>query len=84
MSSTGIITKNIEMKTVFDNANEAYEYFLDKIILDGVSFDDTKALFNVGFTILNPEKNIIKNKERNWKIDYACLLYTSPSPRDRG
>ena len=59
------------MKTVFDNANEAYEYFLDKIILDGVSFDNTKALFNVGFTILNPEKNIIKNKERNWKIDYA-------------
>jgi len=71
MSSTGIITKNIEMKTVFDNANEAYEYFLDKIILEGKNFDNTKALFNVGFTILNPEKNIIKNKERNWKIDYA-------------
>ena len=71
MNFTNTIIKNTAMRTTFDNANDAYEYFLDKIILEGISFDNTKALFNVGFTILNPEQNIIKNVERGWKIDYA-------------
>ena len=35
------------MQTNFKNANEAYEYYLDKIILHGIDFDNTKALFNV-------------------------------------
>tara|TARA_R100001440_G_scaffold1340_1_gene4456 strand:- start:6944 stop:7588 length:645 start_codon:yes stop_codon:yes gene_type:complete len=59
------------MKTNFYNANEAYEYFLDKIILEGVEYGDTKALFNVGFTISNPLANAITNKERAWKLSYA-------------
>jgi len=54
------------MKSNFINANEAYEYFLDRIILEGVDFDDTKALFNVGFTMENPIDNHIINKERDW------------------
>ena len=39
------------MRTKFKNANEAYDYFLDKILLDGVDFDNTKALFNLYINI---------------------------------
>ena len=56
---------------VFRNANEAYEYLHDRIIQDGISFADTKALFNVGFYITDPMDNKIINKERGWNIDYA-------------
>ena len=56
---------------VFRNANEAYEYLHDKIIQEGASFANTKALFNVGFYITDPMDNKIINKERNWKLDYA-------------
>tara|TARA_R100001440_G_scaffold24695_2_gene40107 strand:+ start:523 stop:1179 length:657 start_codon:yes stop_codon:yes gene_type:complete len=55
----------------FQTANEAYEYLHDAIIQNGVDFDNTKALFNVGFYITNPLANEITNKERNWKLDYA-------------
>lgn len=59
------------MKSSFKNANEAYKYMLDKLITDGVNFDDTKALFNVGFYIENPEDNLITDKQRKWSINYA-------------
>lgn len=55
----------------FKNANEAYEYFHDQIISEGVDFDNTKALFNVGFTLENPIDNIITNKKRKFNIEYA-------------
>ena len=61
----------INMRTKFENADKAYNYFYDKIITDGISFGDTKALFNVGFTLEKPLENYIFNKERNWKPDYA-------------
>ena len=57
--------------TTFRNANEAYEYLHNKILLEGVPFGDTKALFNVGFYITDPMDNHIINKERNWKLNYA-------------
>ena len=57
--------------TTFRNANEAYEYLHNKILLEGVPFDNTKALFNVGFYITDPMDNKIINKERNWKLGYA-------------
>jgi thymidylate synthase len=59
------------MKSNFKNANEAYEYFLDRIILEGQDFDDTKALFNVGFTMKEPMDNHISNSERSWSLKYA-------------
>tara|TARA_R110000744_G_scaffold334693_1_gene440018 strand:+ start:861 stop:1505 length:645 start_codon:yes stop_codon:yes gene_type:complete len=59
------------MRTKFNNASEAYDYFHNEIILNGVDFDDTKALFNVGFTIENPLDNGIQNAERSFNIDYA-------------
>ena len=59
------------MRTKFRNAEEAYNYFLDKLIQDGIPFGDTKALFNVGFTLAKPMENYIVNEERNWKLNYA-------------
>ena len=56
---------------VFRNANEAYEYIHDRILQDGVSFGDTKALFNVGFYMTDPKDRKIINKEREWNKDYA-------------
>ena len=60
-------TANIIMtktRTNFENASEAFDYFLDKLRTNGVDFDNTKALFNVGFTIENPLDNNITNEER--------------------
>jgi len=56
---------------VFRNANEAYEYLHDQILQNGVSFGDTKALFNVGFYITDPKDRKIINKERGWSEEYA-------------
>ena len=59
------------MLNSYNNANEAYEALLDEAILHGIDFDNTKAMFNVGFYMRNPLENYITNKERNWKPDYA-------------
>ena len=59
------------MKTKFKNANEAYNYFCDKIRREGVVFSDTRALFNIGFTLKNPLENHIENKKREWNLNYA-------------
>ena len=57
--------------TTFRNANEAYEYLHNRILIEGIKFGDTKALFDIGFYIANPMDNKIINKERDWKLDYA-------------
>ena len=59
------------MTKTFKRANDAYEYYHDKIIRKGVSFGDTKALFNVGFYIENPLDHVIENEERKWNPVYA-------------
>ena len=59
------------MTKTFKRANDAYEYYHDKIIREGVEFGDTKALFNVGFYIENPLDNAIENTERKWNPVYA-------------
>jgi len=58
---------NAEFKT----ASDAYDCYLHSIQNYGVNFGDTKALFNVGFTILNPSDKIIHNKPRKWNLKYA-------------
>jgi len=62
-------------KNTFKNADEAYKYFFREIMKNGIAFDDTKALFNVGFTIQQPLNNHIYNKgsivPRNWNPEYA-------------
>jgi len=59
------------MKIHFNNANEAYEYYHDRILTHGIPFGDTKALFNIGFYLENPNDKLIINKERKWSLDYA-------------
>jgi thymidylate synthase len=60
-----------KIKDEFWNANQAFEYFYKKISKHGIKFADTRALFNVGFTILRPEIRVIIDKKRNWSYDYA-------------
>jgi hypothetical protein len=46
--------------------------FSRQYLLDGVDFGDTKALFNVGFTILNPTDKIsFITKTVNGILKYA-------------
>jgi len=72
MNTVIIITINIrKMENKFKNANEAFKYYKWQIPEYGVDFDDTKALFNVGFYIENPMDNLIEDQDRNWKWDYA-------------
>jgi len=59
------------IKNEFCNANEAFEYFYKEINKSGVKFADTKAFFNVGFTILNPTVRNIIDIKRKWNEDYA-------------
>ena len=59
------------MMWIFNNANSAFEHYKNQILEHGVDFDNTKALFNVGFTIEDPMDNHISYEQRNWKQDYA-------------
>ena len=69
---------------VFRNANEAYEYIHDQILQNGVEFGDTKALFNVGFYITDPNDSKIINRERKRNEEYAeaeWQWYLSGNPK---
>ena len=59
------------MENRFRYANEVFKYYKWQITEYGVDFDDTKALFNVGFYIEKPMSNLIEDWERCWKWDYA-------------
>ena len=59
------------MENRFKNANEAFKHYKKHIIYDGIKFDNTQALFNVGFYIDKPMDNLIEDEDRNWKLDYA-------------
>ena len=54
------------MKTRFENADEAFVYFLNEIRCNGIEFGDTKALFNVGFTLEKPRDMFILDRERKY------------------
>jgi len=69
MNTVNTIKTN--MKIHFKNANEAYEYYHDRILTHGIPFGDTKALFNIGFYLENPNDKLIINRERKWSLDYA-------------
>jgi thymidylate synthase len=58
-------------KTTFKTASKAFNYYLKKIRKEGTNFGDTKALFNIGFTIEKPTHNQIVNVERKWNKEYA-------------
>ena len=55
----------------FRNSTEVFEYYLLKILQDGIAHGETQALFDVGFTIVNPLDNQIKSKFRKFSTKYA-------------
>ena len=55
----------------FKNAEKAFDFYYNAIESNGVDFDGTKALFNIGFYINNPADNHIHTPYRNWNLDYA-------------
>jgi len=66
-----IIINIKKMENRFKTANDAFVYFKDTILNVGIDFDDTKALFNIGFYIEKPMSNLITDKTRGWKWNYA-------------
>ena len=57
----------------------------DKLSLEGLNFQATKlniANNVLTLTLNRPEKKNALNNVMMNEINYACLLYTSPSPRD--
>ena len=59
------------MENRFRDANEAFKYYKWQIPEYGINFDDTRAMFNIGFYIEKPMSNLIEDQDRNWKWDYA-------------
>jgi len=59
------------IKTKFETASDAFNYFFPKIMWDGVKFDNTMTLFNIGFYIEKPMYNHILAEHRNWNDEYA-------------
>ena len=59
----------------FKTANEAFHYFMPYIVEHGVDFDNTRALFNVGFLIEDPQWcHSITNRNnvnRDFNLKYA-------------
>ena len=66
-----IIINIKKMENRFRDANEVFKYYKWQIQEYGIDFDDTRALFNIGFEIKNPMSNLIVDQDRNWKWDYA-------------
>ncbi len=59
----------------FTNANEAFEYWYQCINAYGTEFVGTKALFNIGFQMDNPDQVDIKSSFRKWNKDYASAEF---------
>lgn len=57
----------------FKNAQKAFEHFYKKINQKGLTIDNTKCLFNIGFYLENPMDNKILTEHRKWKNSYAEL-----------
>lgn len=57
----------------FNNAQEAFETIFDNILINGIEKSGTKAIFNYGFTILNPLDNEINTSYRKWNKKYADI-----------
>jgi len=55
----------------FKNADEAFAFYYGTIPYEGKKFDNTMAMFNQGFTILNPTDRMITNEARNFNVEYA-------------
>ena len=59
------------MTNEFYNADKVFRYYYGYINRKGIDFNGTKAIFNEGFTILNPTDRIITEPKRNFNAEYA-------------
>jgi len=55
----------------FKNADEAFSFYYGTIPYEGQKFDNTMAMFNQGFTILNPTDRMITSETREFNVEYA-------------
>ena len=55
----------------FKNADEAFSFYYGTIPHEGQKFDNTMAMFNQGFTILNPTDRMITSEAREFNVEYA-------------
>ena len=73
---------NVTGKNVFDKMKNVH-YDVNKFNLSEKSVINKSDFVYVSNTTLRFEvKKYTKNKLKKWTM-YSCLLYTSPSPRDR-
>ena len=56
---------------VFENADEAFDFYFDEIQRSGIEHSGAVAIFNEVFTILNPRDSEIKLPWRKWQRGYA-------------
>lgn len=59
------------MNKYYISPQEAFEDLYEKISNEGEEFGNTLALFNVGFSIINPSLNLIETPWRKWSKEYA-------------
>ena len=55
----------------YNNAQEAFENLFDAINENGSKYIGTKAIFDIGFIIENPEDNEVNTPWRKWNKEYA-------------
>lgn len=71
------------MKNSFKNAQKAFDYYYKKISNEGLIYEKTVVLFNIGFYIENPMDNEIISGYRNWNkiyAEYEWKWYLSANP----
>lgn len=56
---------------IYKNPTEAFELLYQDIMSDGEDFANTKAKFNISFTVQDPTDKVIKTPERKFNQDYA-------------
>ena len=74
MTTIIINTRRMINRVKYENASGAFHHLFNKILREGTKFDNTIALFNVGFQLDKPMENNINDSirlKRNWKRDYA-------------
>jgi len=63
------------MRTIFTNAQDAFEYMYDYILTYGTNKSGTKFINNVNICLINPTQNVIETPWRKWSHDYALFEY---------
>ena len=55
----------------YKNATHAFESLFTHVNVTGQDFANTRALFNVSFTLLDPTDKVITTPQRKFNVDYA-------------